>query len=85
MWGGGLSKHMTSATTAPVLPPPPAVPVTNAVAFHPVSFAKGWSNLISADPVTLKLPLSAVSSASQVAIEVMKLLTVLLAIGPTSV
>ena len=67
-----MSKHTTSAKTEPVFPPPPAFPVTSAVAFQPFSVTNGSKNLISADPKILKLPLNAVSPRSHVAIEVMK-------------
>jgi hypothetical protein len=62
--------------TEPLGPPVPAFPTTSAVAFQPVSLANGSNVLISADPRTSKLPLKAVSPASQTAIEVMKLLIV---------
>ena len=67
-----MSKQTTSAVTEPVFPPPPAFPVTRAVAFQPFSVVNGSKNLISADPKILKLPLNAVSPGSHVAVEVMK-------------
>ena len=66
-----MSKHTTSAVTEPYFLVP-AFPVTNAVAFQPVSLANGSNTLISADPSISKLPLNAVSSGSHTAIEVMK-------------
>ena len=66
-----MSKHTTSAKTWPEFPPPPAFPVTKAVAFQPFSVTNGSKNLISADPKILKLPLKAVSPGSHVAVEVM--------------
>ena len=66
-----MSKQTTSAGTEPSFPPVPAFPTTSAVAFQPVSLAKGSNILISADPPIAKLPLNAVSSGSQSAIEVM--------------
>jgi len=80
-----LSKHTTSAVTEPVLPPPPAFPVTSAVAFQPFSVATGSEVLISAVPLISKLPLNPVSPASQKASEVMKLLMVPVVVLPTLV
>ncbi len=61
MCAGGLSKHCTSAVTEPG---PTAGSGRFAVAFQPVSLAKGLSDLIVAEPVVTKLPLCAVSPAS---------------------
>jgi hypothetical protein len=53
----GLSKHITSAVTDPASLDP--IPMSRcAVAFHPFSVAKGLSELIIAQPLVTKLPLS---------------------------
>jgi hypothetical protein len=71
--------------TEPRFPPPPAGPVTIAVAFQPFSVANGSNVLISAVPLISKLPLNAVSPASHKAIEVMKLFIVPEVVLPTFV
>jgi len=82
---GGLSKHITSAVTEPGSLGP--IPISRcAVAFHPFSLAKGLSDLIIAEPLVTKLPLSAVSSASHKAMEEIKLgEQVLVVVFPTTV
>ena len=82
---GGLSKHITSAVTEPGESGP--IPIRScAVAFHPFSVAKGLSDLIIAEPLVRKLPLSAVSPASHKAIEEIKNgEPVLIVVFPTTV
>ena len=60
-----MSKHSASAVTEPV--PPKAI--SSAVEFHPFSVSKGSKDLIIAEPLVTKLPLSTVSPASQRATE----------------
>ena len=84
-----MSKHTTSAWTWPTVNPS-AGDTTNAVAFHPFSVITGWSNLITDDPLSLKLPLNALSPVSQKASDVKEIvgppaLVAARLIGPTLV
>ena len=79
-----MSKHITSAVTEPGSKGPCPLISRCAVALHPFSVAKGLSDLIRAEPLVTKLPLSAVSPASHKAMEENKPKPVLV-VFPTTV